>query len=153
MLSRAPFFTAPVFGDRIDLALPERIQMAYFDDSGGFSSAFSKPQGTGSPLNGCWQEGELSNSFQPLAADSIIKIIKKGGKEWAGGEERRGKKCNSSVAGMHAWTLFQLACLLWRSKDTLSWKFYCWPKTGRYAGGNTARAAHKLPGSWWAVSC
>lgn len=61
--------------------------MAYFDDRVGISSAFSLPNhygiaagGNWVALNGHWQDGELSNSFQPLAADSIIKIIKmKGG--------------------------------------------------------------------------
>ena len=70
--------------------------MAYFDDRVGISSAFSLPKhyaiaagGNWVALNGCWQDEELSNSFQPLAADSIIKIIKKKGggeSEGDGGE-------------------------------------------------------------------
>lgn len=75
-----------MFADRIDLALLGRINMAYFDDRVGISSAFSLPKhyaivagGIWVALNGRWQDGELSNSFQPLAADSIIKIIKKKG--------------------------------------------------------------------------
>lgn len=107
-----------MFAEQIDLASLECINMAYFDDSVGISSAFSLPKhyaiaagGNWVALNGCWQDGELSNSFQPLAADSIIKIIKKEG----GGEvKERGEKCNcnSSVVGTHTGTLFQLACLL-----------------------------------------
>lgn len=60
--------------------------MAYFDDSVGISSTFSLPKHYAIvagenwvALNGHWQDGELSNSFQPLAADSIIKIIKREG--------------------------------------------------------------------------
>lgn len=92
-------FTPPALADRIDLSLLERINMAYFDDRVGISSAFSLPkhyaiaaEGNWVALNGRWQNGELSNSFQPLAAHSIIKIIKKkGGGEW----RREGKSATA----------------------------------------------------------
>lgn len=75
-----------MFDERIDRALLEHINMAYFDDRVGISSAFSLPKhyaiqagGDRVALNGRWHDGEPGNSFQPLAADSIIKIIKKKG--------------------------------------------------------------------------
>lgn len=95
MLSKTPF-TAPVFAAQTDLTMLESINMAYFDDSTGISSAFSLPKHYAIAarvnwvaLNGPWQDGQLSNSFQLLAADSIIKIIKtEGGRESKG---ERGK--------------------------------------------------------------
>lgn len=71
-----------MFADWIDLALLERINMAHFDDRVGISSSLPKHYGIAAggnwvALNGRWHNGELSNSFQPLAAHSIIKIIKK----------------------------------------------------------------------------
>lgn len=94
-MSSRTSFTAPVFADQTALTAPESINAVRFDDSIGTASAFFLPKhyaiaaqggGSGSPLNGRWQAGEASNSFQPLAADSIIKIIKKGR-----GEEGEGK--------------------------------------------------------------
>lgn len=110
-------FTTPVFANRIDLTLLQHINMAYFDDRVGISSAFSQPEyygiaagGNWVTLNGRWQDGELSNSFQPLAADSIIKIIKmKGGGKW----KRRGGEVQLQFlrSGHTCGKLFQLACL------------------------------------------
>lgn len=100
--------------------------MPYFDDGVGISSAFFLSKHYAIPSggnwvarNGHWQDEELSNSFQPLAADSIIKIIKR--REGREVKERWDKcNCNSSVVGTHAGTPFQLACLL--SLDRVSVK-------------------------------
>lgn len=113
-------FTTPVFANRIDLTLLQHINMAYFDDRVGISSAFSQPKyygiaagGNWVTLNGRWQDGELSNSFQPLAADSIIKIIKmKGGGKWKRGGGVK-CNCNSSGVGTHvanysSWLVYTL---------------------------------------------
>lgn len=79
------------------------------------SLAFTLPKhysiaarGNWAALNSHWQDEELSSSFHPLAADSIIKIIKRGCLK------QRGEKynCHSSVLGLHAGILFQMACLL-----------------------------------------
>lgn len=93
----------------------------------------SRPEGNGSPLNGRWRGGELSNSFQPLAADSIIKIIKNTG---GGSEEERGKVQLQFLSSGHAcWYsvpagLFTLSrqCRQRRSsKDTTSSELHCRP--------------------------
>lgn len=59
-----------MFACQTDLAVFEGINMAYFDDSVGISSAFLPERypvtarGDLAALNGCWQDEELSNSFQ-----------------------------------------------------------------------------------------
>lgn len=84
--------------------------MAYFDDRVEISSVRSVPKhrgitagGNWVALNGRWHGAGLSSSFQPLAADSVIKIIKmKGG----GNVECN---CNASVVGTHV-----AHCSSWR---------------------------------------
>lgn len=108
-----------MFADWIDLTLLECNNVAYFDDGVGISSAFFLSKHYAIPSgenwvarNGHWQDEELSNSFQSLAADSIIKIIKR--REGREVKERWEKcNCNSSVvarmpAHRSSWLVYSL---------------------------------------------